>query len=147
MALRRINKELKDWAASGIDGVGAGPEGDDLFRWQGTIMGPADSPYEGGVFFVNIHFPADYPFKPPKLEFTTKIYHCNVNASGGICLDILKESWSPALTISKVLLSLRSLLTDCNPSDPLVGEIAALYQSDRAKHDANAREWTQRHAT
>ena len=65
-------------------------------------MGPGESPYSGGVFFVNIHFPPDYPFKPPKVQFQTKVYHPNVNSQGSICLDILKEQWSPALTISKV---------------------------------------------
>ena len=64
-------------------------------------MGPADSPYQGGVFFLNIHFPSDYPFKPPKVSFTTRIYHPNVNSNGSICLDILNAQWSPALTISK----------------------------------------------
>jgi ubiquitin-protein ligase len=64
-------------------------------------MGPGDSPYSGGVFFVLIHFPPDYPFKPPKVQFQTKVYHPNVNSQGSICLDILKEQWSPALTISK----------------------------------------------
>ncbi len=71
---------------------------------QATIMGPGDSPYSGGVFFVMIHFPPDYPFKPPKVQFQTKVYHPNVNSQGSICLDILKEQWSPALTISKVTL-------------------------------------------
>ena len=75
----------------------------------------ADSPYKDGVFFLDIQFPTDYPFKPPKVTFRTRIYHCNVNSSGQICLDILKEQWSPALTISKVLLSICSLLTDANP--------------------------------
>ena len=84
----------------------------------------AGSPYSGGVFFLDIQFPVDYPFKPPKVTFRTRIYHCNVNSSGQICLDILKEQWSPALTISKVLLSICSLLTDANPHDPLVGSIA-----------------------
>lgn len=60
-----------------------------------------DSPYAGGVFFLSITFPTDYPFKPPKVSFTTKIYHPNINANGSICLDILRDQWSPALTISK----------------------------------------------
>ena len=60
-----------------------------------------DSPYSGGVFFLAIHFPTDYPFKPPKVNFTTRIYHPNINSNGSICLDILRDQWSPALTISK----------------------------------------------
>ena len=60
-----------------------------------------DSPYSGGVFFLTIHFPTDYPFKPPKVNFTTRIYHPNINSNGSICLDILRDQWSPALTISK----------------------------------------------
>lgn len=127
-------------------------------------MGPAGSPYAGGVFFLDIHFPQDYPFKPPKVVYRTRIYHCNINSQGQICLDILKDNWSPALTISKVLLSICSLLTDANPreytmwergwggfslifgnlDDPLVGSIAQQYLHDREEHDRIAREWTKR---
>ena len=110
-------------------------------------MGPDDSPYTGGVFFLNIHFPPDYPFKPPKVTFTTKIYHPNINSNDSICLDILKDPWSPALTISKVLLSISSLLTDPNPDDPLVPEIANLYKNDMAKYVEVAKEWTSKYAT
>lgn len=66
-----------------------------------TIASQSDSPYSGGVFFLAIHFPTDYPFKPPKVNFTTRIYHPNINSNGSICLDILRDQWSPALTISK----------------------------------------------
>ncbi|KAF5896617.1 ubiquitin-conjugating enzyme E2 D4-like [Clarias magur] len=107
--------------------------GEDLFHWQATIMGPGDSPYQGGVFFLTIHFPTDYPFKPPKVAFTTKIYHPNINSNGSICLDILRSQWSPALTVSKVLLSICSLLCDPNPDDPLVPDIAHIYKSDKDK--------------
>ena len=140
-------KELTDLGNDPPANCSAGPVGDDMFNWQATIMGPPECPYSGGVFFLNINFPSDYPFKPPKVHFTTKIYHCNVNSNGAICLDILKDQWSPALTISKVLLSISSLLTDPNPNDPLVPEIAQVYLKDRAKHDATAREWVQKYAT
>ncbi|OXB77756.1 UNVERIFIED_CONTAM: hypothetical protein H355_013144 [Colinus virginianus] len=93
----------------------AGPKGDNIYEWRSTILGPPGSVYEGGVFFLDITFSPDYPFKPPKVTFRTRIYHCNINSQGVICLDILKDNWSPALTISKVLLSICSLLTDCNP--------------------------------
>uniref|UniRef100_A0A8C4W5I4 E2 ubiquitin-conjugating enzyme n=1 Tax=Gopherus evgoodei TaxID=1825980 RepID=A0A8C4W5I4_9SAUR len=112
-----------------------------------TILGPPGSVYEGGVFFLDITFSPDYPFKPPKVTFRTRIYHCNINSQGVICLDILKDNWSPALTISKVLLSICSLLTDCNPADPLVGSIATQYMTNRAEHDRMARQWTKRYAT
>ncbi|KAL3774598.1 hypothetical protein ACHAW5_008402 [Stephanodiscus triporus] len=146
MSLKRINKELIDLGKDPPANCSAGPVGDDMFHWQATIMGPDESPYAGGVFFLDIHFPADYPFKPPKVHFTTRIYHCNINSNGGICLDILKDQWSPALTISKVLLSICSLLTDPNPDDPLVPDIAQLLKTDRARHDSTAREWTSKYA-
>merc|ERR1711903_240612 len=147
MALKRINKELLDLGKDPPANCSAGPVGDDLFHWQATIMGPPDSPFAGGVFFLNVHFPTDYPFKPPKVTFTTRLYHPNVNSNGSICLDILKDQWSPALTISKVLLSISSLLTDPNPDDPLVPEIANILKSNKEQHDSTAREWVQRFAS
>nr|6W7Z_A Chain A, Ubiquitin-conjugating enzyme E2 D2 [Homo sapiens] len=146
MALKRIHKELNDLARDPPAQSRAGPVGDDMFHWQATIMGPNDSPYQGGVFFLTIHFPTDYPFKPPKVAFTTRIYHPNINSNGSICLDILRSQWSPALTISKVLLSISSLLSDPNPDDPLVPEIARIYKTDREKYNRIAREWTQKYA-
>jgi len=146
MALKRINKEMQDLSKDPPAGCSAGPVGDDLFHWQATIMGPADSPYQSGVFFLTIHFPTDYPFKPPKVAFTTRIYHPNINSNGSICLDILRSQWSPALTISKVLLSICSLLTDPNPDDPLVPEIARIYKTDRTKYTQLAVEWTRKYA-
>lgn len=146
MALKRIKKELEDLKRDPPAQCSAGPVNEDMFHWQATIMGPPDSPYQGGVFFLTIHFPTDYPFKPPKVAFTTRIYHPNINSNGSICLDILRSQWSPALTISKVLLSICSLLCDPNPDDPLVPEIARSYKTDREKYNELAREWTRKYA-
>mmetsp|Transcript_9715 Transcript_9715/g.12130 ORF Transcript_9715/g.12130 Transcript_9715/m.12130 type:complete len:148 (-) Transcript_9715:127-570(-) len=146
MALRRINKELKDLENNPIDNISAGPVNSDMFQWKGTIIGPDDSPYAGGVFFLSIQFPKDYPFKAPKVKFLTKIYHMNINDNGGICVSILKDEWSPALTIGKVLLCISSLLTDPNPHDPLVTDIAKLYKDNKKLHDKKARDWTYKYA-
>ncbi|KAK4396003.1 SUMO-conjugating enzyme UBC9 [Sesamum angolense] len=110
MASKRILKELKDLQKDPPTSCSAGPVAEDMFHWQATIMGPTDSPYSGGVFLVTIHFPPDYPFKPPKVAFKTKVFHPNINSNGSICLDILKEQWSPALTISKALVDTLSLI-------------------------------------
>ncbi|KAG1147381.1 hypothetical protein G6F37_003940 [Rhizopus arrhizus] len=143
---KRITKELAEISLDPPSNCSAGPKGDNLYEWISTITGPTDSPYAGGIFFLDVHFPQDYPFKPPKVVFRTRIYHCNINSQGAICLDILKDNWSPALTISKVLLSICSLLADANPYDPLVGSIAQEYLNDREEHDNTAREWTKRYA-
>ena len=111
------------------------------------MKGPEKSPYEKGTFRLSIEFPANYPFSPPLINFITRIYHCNINNSGGICLDILKDQWSPALTVNKVLLSIISLLNDPNPDDPLVPEIAEVYQKDREKYIENAKRHTEIYAT
>ncbi|XP_058100260.1 mitogen-activated protein kinase kinase kinase 5 isoform X3 [Magnolia sinica] len=115
MASSRIFKDLEDLQKDPPTSFSAGPVAEDMFHWQATIVGPPDSPYAGGIFLVTIHFPPDYPFTPPKVAFRTKVSHPNINSDGSICLDILKEQWSPALTISKVLMSICSLLTDPNP--------------------------------
>jgi ubiquitin-conjugating enzyme E2 D len=146
MALRRIQKELQDLKKDPPSNCSAGPTDDDLFKWEGIIIGPNDSPYQGGSFKVRILFPATYPFKPPNVQFITKIFHPNINPTGMICLDILKDQWSPALTISKVLLSITSLLNDPNPDDPLISEIATLYKNDKAKYEEEARQWTLKYA-
>uniref|UniRef100_A0A2K6FUP9 E2 ubiquitin-conjugating enzyme n=1 Tax=Propithecus coquereli TaxID=379532 RepID=A0A2K6FUP9_PROCO len=136
-ALKRIHKELLDLAHDPPAQCSAVPA---------TIMGPNDSPYQGGVFFLTIQFPSDCPFKPPKVAFTTRIYHPNINRNGSICLSILRSEWSPALTVSKVLLSICPMLCDPNPDDLLVPEIAKIYRKDRRKYDRIAREWTQKYA-
>jgi ubiquitin-conjugating enzyme E2 D/E len=148
MATRRIQRELAELEQDPPANCSAGPSKEnDILNWEGMIVGPSDSPYAGGVFNLVIQFPPDYPFKPPKVQFTTKIYHPNINSQGGICLDILKDQWSPALSITKVLLSICSLLTDANPDDPLVPEIARLYKSDRAQFNRIANEWTKKYAS
>ena len=147
MSAKRIIKEMKEMETNPADNCTAGPiSSSNIYSWRGTIIGPSGTPYEGGLFQLDIQFPTDYPFKPPKVTFITKVYHPNINSAGGICLDILKDQWTPSLTIGKVLLSISSLLTDANPKDPLVPEIARIYETNRPMFDKIARECTQMYA-
>ena len=147
MALKRLNKELQDLEKEPPVGCSAAPSSDDMLQWEATINGPSDSPYQDGVFFMKLTFPIEYPFKPPKITFTTPIYHPNINSTNGnICLDILQTQWSPALNVHKILLSICSLLCDPNPDSPLVSDIARTYKKNRNEYNEKAKEWTQKYA-
>ncbi|CAE5967130.1 unnamed protein product [Arabidopsis arenosa] len=143
---KRIQREMAELNVDPPPDCSAGPKGDNLYHWIATIIGPSGTPYEGGIFFLDIIFPSDYPFKPPKLVFKTRIYHCNVDTAGDLSVDILRDSWSPALTITKVLQAIRSIFLKPEPYSPALPMIARLYLTDRDKHDEVAKEWTLRFA-
>lgn len=144
---KRLKNELSELANNPVSNCSAGPKNsEDITHWQATIFGPEGTPYSGGVFELDIQFTDEYPFKPPKVYFKTPIYHCNINHQGGICLDILKDNWSPALNTSNLLLSICSLLAEPNPNDPLVPEIANLLKKNKDYHNAKAREYTLKYA-
>ncbi|KAG9220050.1 hypothetical protein CCMSSC00406_0007910 [Pleurotus cornucopiae] len=146
MSIKRINREIADLKKEDLGPITLSPSDDNLYLWKSTLPGPQGSPYEGGVFNVEIHLPPDYPFSAPKVMFTTRIYHMNISDRGNICIDILKQNWSPALSIFKVMLSLSSLLTDPNPQDPLVPSIATQYMRNRKQHDTTAQQWVELYA-
>jgi len=127
-------------------GISAQPQEDNLRHFSVMIRGPQDSPFEGGVFELELFLPEEYPMAPPKVRFLTKIYHPNIDTLGRICLDILKDKWSPALQIRTVLLSIQALLSAPNPDDPLAERIAKEWKEDEAAALGKAKEWTQRFA-
>jgi len=144
----RILKELKDLAAGKEEsGVFAETVGDDLRHWKGMLKGPEDTPFQTGVFEVDIVLTEEYPYNPPKMKFTTKVWHPNISSqTGAICLDILKNEWSPALTIRTTLHSLQALLCCAEPDDPQDGEVAAQYKNHPEQYATTARYWTEAYA-
>ena len=136
--LQRLNYEINNTEELQQYNINIIVDEKNIYKWRVQMHGPKNSPYEDGIFQLSIIFPSNYPFAPPQINFITRIYHCNINNSGGICLDILKDQWSPALTINKVLISIISLLNDPNPNDPLVPEIADIYINDINKYNENA---------
>ena len=90
---------------------------EDLHKWHATLLGPAKTPYEDGLYLLSFHFPSDYPFKPPTVRFLTPIYHPNVFRNGNICLDVLEDMWSPALTAAKLFYLIEELLKKPNDRD------------------------------
>ena len=102
---RRIKRELKEFLKSPPTNISGNCIKKDIYEWEAIIFGPIATPYYGGIFKLQILFPVDYPYEPPKITFITRIFHPNIDKYGNICLDILKDKWSPSLTISKCLLS------------------------------------------
>ena len=147
MAKRRLKKEFEKNKKDPPSSCSVGLVNDDLLHWHGTIIGPIDSPYYGGIFNMDIKITDKYPYEPPKVKFITPVYHPNIDKEGNICLSILKNEWSSVLTIEKVLLSISSLLTDPNPKDPLEHDIAFQYETDIEAYKESARQYTQLYAS
>lgn len=143
----RLHKELQEVQKDTGSGVTVEPMGDEMSHLKGTLKGPASSPYEGGVFVVDIILTEQYPFEPPKMKFLTKVWHPNISsASGAICIDILKDQWTPALTLKTALLSLQSLLASPEPSDPQDAIVARQYIDDNDLFMKTAKQWTETYA-
>ncbi|KZV38787.1 hypothetical protein F511_27140 [Dorcoceras hygrometricum] len=142
----RVQKELqecnRDFEVSGIRVV---PKSEaNLAHLLGTIPGPLGTPYEGGTFKIDINLTDGYPFEPPKMKFVTKVWHPNISSqSGAICLDILKDQWSPALTLKTALLSIQALLSAPEPDDPQDAVVAQQYLREHHTFLGTARYWTE----
>lgn len=148
MALKLIAKQLEKLYQEIPEecGFSAGPLEDDMLHWEASILGPEDSPYHGGRFWLRIDFTADYPFRPPKIIFLTKVFHPNVEPDGKICIDFLQDEWKPSYTIGYLLMAICSLLLHPHPDNPAHQEAANMYLSDPEKFKQTAEEWTKLHA-
>lgn len=144
---RRIIKETQRLLSEPAPGISASPCEDNLRYFNVMILGPAQSPYEGGVFKLELFLPEEYPMAAPKVRFLTKIYHPNIDKLGRICLDILKDKWSPALQIRTVLLSIQALLSAPNPDDPLSENIAKHWKTNEVEAVETAKDWTRMYAS
>lgn len=148
----RLKRELEKLKTNPPSGISYYLKTEDqLDILEADMMGPSDSPYEDGLFKLEITIPDKYPFEPPMFKFVTKVYHPNIDVEGRICLDLLKMppagSWKPTVGITNVLIAIQVLLRCPNPDDPLMADIGDEYKNNKEEFERKAREHTQNYAT
>lgn len=154
MANRRMKRELellsRGGAAPGI-AAWARDEGARLDVLDAEIRGAADTPYEGGVFRLEVVIPSEYPLKPPRVRFLTRIYHPNIDSQGRICLDSLnmppKGAWKPSLNVATLLTTVQALMSAPNADDGLMADITDEFRRNPGLFRQKAREWTTKYAS
>jgi len=144
---KRIEKETQKLSSEPPPGVSATPAVDNYRYFQVVMAGPQGTPYDAGTYKLELFLPEGYPMEPPKVRFLTKIYHPNIDKLGRICLDVLKDKWSPALQIRTVLLSIQALLSSPEPDDPLDATVADHFKNNRDEAEQVAKQWNQMYAT
>ncbi|XP_046338739.1 ubiquitin-conjugating enzyme E2 T-like [Haliotis cracherodii] len=146
----RMKREIQMMSESPPHGISCWPKDDKIDHLEAQIVGGEGTPYEGGIFKLEIQIPERYPFEPPKVRYVTPIYHPNIDNGGRICLDTLKMppkgAWKPCLNVGTVLTSLQLLMAEPNPEDPLMTDISNEFKYNRALYNARAKEWTEKHA-
>ncbi|TPX32753.1 hypothetical protein SmJEL517_g04257 [Synchytrium microbalum] len=125
---KRLQSELMQLMTSNPPGISAFPDSDSLLTWAATIVGPQGTVYEGLSYKLSMKFPHNYPMAAPTVKFETPMYHPNVDMSGNICLDILKEHWSAIYNVQTVLISIQSLFAEPNNDSPLNSQAATLWK-------------------
>jgi len=142
---RRLQKELADIKKADLKTFRI-LDTENMLQWSGILI-PEKEPYNKGAFKISIEFPAEYPFKPPKITFNTKIYHPNIDEKGQVCLPIISpENWKPATKTDQVIASLLSLVQDPEPDHPLRADLAEEFTKDKRKFMKNAEDFVKKHA-
>ena len=145
---RRLTKELAEFHKNSPEWCTVGTVDDDLMHWNAMIVGPEDTPYNGGVFNIDLQFPTEYPFKAPKIKFLTRVYHPNVKTSTGeICADVINEGWGPTLNVLYCLNAIKQILVEPNADSPLEADIAKQMHEDKASYLEMAKKWTDDYAS
>jgi len=142
VAVKRIFTEFRKLKTEPVKGFDCYMSADNIKLWKIIFDGPESTVYHGGRWMLSLEFPDSYPFKAPELRFCTPIYHLNVNKDGKICMDILTHSFSPAITVGTIFLSLQSLIITPDPMLALDTVSANIYSDDKQIYFANARDHT-----
>ena len=143
-AMKQLKKEFTELQTNPITSLGVTvglPDPSNIFRWQISLLGPSETPYEGGVFFLEAEFPDNYPTGGPKIKFLTKIFHCNV-FDWGICISTLNH-WVPT-PMDKVIADIFQLFYVNNPDNN--GQPSQEYKNNRPLFEKHCREWVQLYA-
>ncbi|KAJ1662232.1 Ubiquitin-conjugating enzyme E2 7 [Coemansia sp. RSA 1813] len=149
----KLQKELNQLSKGESSSFSVGLVDDDnLFEWNVTLLGPADSYYEGGMFKAVLKFPLNYPYEPPAMRFTSDLWHPNVYQDGRVCISILhkagddpngyeraEERWSPVQTVETILVSIISMLSEPNPDSPANVDAAKMWRDDKKAYRREVR--------
>ncbi|KAF5100065.1 hypothetical protein D0Z00_001402 [Geotrichum galactomycetum] len=153
-AQRRLMSEYKTLIQDTPEGISAGPiDEDNFFEWECLIQGPEDTPYDGGLFAATLSFPSDYPLSPPKMKFTSNIFHPNIYKDGTVCISILhppgddpnmyehaSERWSPIQSVEKILISVMSMLAEPNDESGANIDASKMWRDDREQFNKIVRQ-------
>ncbi|PHT89660.1 Ubiquitin-conjugating enzyme E2 2 [Capsicum annuum] len=139
-ARKRLMRDLKQLHQDPPAGINCAPYDKNIMLWNSVIFGPHDSPWDGGTFKMTLQFSEDYPNKPPRVHFISRMFHPNIYADGSVCLDSLQNQWTGAYDIAAILTSIQSLLCDPNPNSPANSEAARLFRENKSEYNRKVRE-------
>ena len=156
--LDRIRKEFDDLVKEPLTNcaitVGLFDD-NDITNWKVSLLGPKDTSYKGGLFYLSVHFPTDYPKKAPEICFITPVYHVNVNprapafpgaeSLGHISISTLNW-WKEEYTMREVLTNIFALFYLGNPDSPYGLDRAEEFRNNRALFEEKVRKYTEQYA-